>query len=571
MSLRSPTVFAGDCPKRCIVEMDWKRLRTCVAPNGEFAFGVHRPRYRVANLREHDFVCSLGKTPDGRTVENQVNFPAEDVTEPAADAVIEVPNPLPFRGATFILQRSADRIAKDPSAIALPDAPPLSFFRTLADALTGPDSEKLADRIFERLPPPLRLALAVSSTDADDLVRLARQCCAFIEDPRTGLPSGLRFSAGKNGTRRPEITDAALFEALANNPHLPDVYKEVMVLRPGVQGGSEIVGEFRGAGGSHVFEYLRRNSYIPWGHYAANMAHDAVRYRIQDLGLADVAGMRHLYYQRTYLRLAETMGLAAKERRKSMTPEALESIRRKILEEKAAGAVPEPPFNATLWGWNFGFDYAPNRYRLHASHQQIHQQYALIPGRMEVSAGPAHPPVYAFGDMVADFCRLYREATGRPFFDAYLAAIRSNRRTDGHPTRPRSLVVHEDAHCLVFVPKAQTAQWELQVMMVMPVGNILEAGIDTRRSLDRAIFLAARVLGAMGARMITIFEFSKRFDAADRDQRIVYSFLPRLPESPGAFSEAQYRWINGHYPEDFAEACRRRLGPILEEIEEERC
>ena len=104
-------------------------------------------------------------------------------------------------------------------------------------------------------------------------------------------------------------------------------------------------------------------------------------------------------------------------------------------------------------------------------------------------------------------------------------------------------------------------------MTVQPVGNVLEADADTRRSLDRAIFLAARVLGELGARLMSVFEFSKRFDALDQDQRLVYSFLPRLPESPGAFSEAQLRWINGHYPEDFAEACRRILAPILEELE----
>jgi hypothetical protein len=56
--------------------------------------------------------------------------------------------------------------------------------------------------------------------------------------------------------------------------------------------------------------------------------------------------------------------------------------------------------------------------------------------------------------------------------------------------------------------------------------------------------------------MITNIEYSKRFDAPDKDQRLLYPFLPRLPESPGAFSEAQLRWIKGHYPEDFAAACR---------------
>ncbi|MEZ4567128.1 MAG: hypothetical protein R2860_09240 [Desulfobacterales bacterium] len=60
--------------------------------------------------------------------------------------------------------------------------------------------------------------------------------------------------------------------------------------------------------------------------------------------------------------------------------------------------------------------------------------------------------------------------------------------------------------------------------------------------------------------MITTIEYSKAFDAADlADQRLLRSFFPRLPESPGAFSEAQMRWINGHYPEDFAAACRTKL------------
>ena len=67
------------------------------------------------------------------------------------------------------------------------------------------------------------------------------------------------------------------------------------------------------------------------------------------------------------------------------------------------------------------------------------------------------------------------------------------------------------------------------------------------------------VLAGLGARMITTIEYAGRISSADREQRLLYSFLPRLPESPGAFSEAQLRWINGHYPEDFAAACRLRL------------
>jgi hypothetical protein len=80
-----------------------------------------------------------------------------------------------------------------------------------------------------------------------------------------------------------------------------------------------------------------------------------------------------------------------------------------------------------------------------------------------------------------------------------------------------------------------------------------------RRSLDRGILTALQTLESMGARMVTAIEFSKRFDDADTDQWLLFSFLPKVPESPGAFSEAQLRWISGHYPEDFAVACRHHL------------
>jgi hypothetical protein len=73
------------------------------------------------------------------------------------------------------------------------------------------------------------------------------------------------------------------------------------------------------------------------------------------------------------------------------------------------------------------------------------------------------------------------------------------------------------------------------------------------------MLIAVRVLEQLGARMITCIEYSKPFDSHQAGQRLLYAFLPRLPESPGAFSEAQFRWISGHYPEDFAAACRRRV------------
>jgi hypothetical protein len=62
--------------------------------------------------------------------------------------------------------------------------------------------------------------------------------------------------------------------------------------------------------------------------------------------------------------------------------------------------------------------------------------------------------------------------------------------------------------------------------------------------------------------MVTSIEYSKRLGQPQSEsliQPLLYAFLPRLPESPGAFSEAQLRFINGHYPEDFAAVCRKQL------------
>ncbi|MFW5908846.1 MAG: hypothetical protein ACOCR8_04325, partial [Desulfosalsimonas sp.] len=165
-------------------------------------------------------------------------------------------------------------------------------------------------------------------------------------------------------------------------------------------------------------------------------------------------------------------------------------------------------------------------------------------------------PSYAVGDLVEEFVSEYAKQTGACFFDAYIAAIEANRRMEGSGAGKDSLIVHSDENVLLFVPKAQTSQWELQVMARRPAGNIVEADRQMRRSLDKAILLGAKALCGLGARMITFYEISKRIDAESSDQRLFYTLLPRLPESPGAFSEFQLRWINGHYPEDFAAACR---------------
>jgi hypothetical protein len=166
---------------------------------------------------------------------------------------------------------------------------------------------------------------------------------------------------------------------------------------------------------------------------------------------------------------------------------------------------------------------------------------------------------YYCGELVEDFIRRYKKRYNSDFFTDYIRAIRNNRRLDGIAARSRSLTVYEDERVLLFVPKAQTSQWELQLITLHPIGNILETDTDTRKSLDIAMLKAMRTLTGLGARMITTIEFSKRFSAPDKSQRLLYSFLPKLPDSPGAFSEAQLRWINGHYPEDFALACRLEL------------
>lgn len=551
-------------------------MRTCITPEGEFRFGVHRPSYIAANLRAGDSLDILGRTESGEEVANQRNFPAGDVQVDRAAVIYEIPNAFPFRGTTYIDSSWADAKARDPLSIALP-APEITSMHHALDAIlkaagsSAPSVDKVA--IFGALPQSVLLALAATSTDPDDLRILAARSCDLLfadeDGPPGTVPMGLRYAKRGDGRLRPVIHHHDLFEAVVNNPWLPDAYKTAMVLRPGVQGGSEVVGDVRSDldGRTHVFEYLRQNSYIPWGHFAANMAHDAVRYGIGELDAEDILALRHLYYQRTYVRLAEQCGLPT-PRRRPLGAEELEDLRIATLEHvrQAAARGDEPAFSATLWGWNFGFDFAPSGYRLHASHQQIHQQYALIPGGLpmgeragegEGQGGETFRP-FACGDLVADAVERYRAATGHGLFTDYPRAIRNNRRTDGGPGEA-SLVVHEDDQVLLFVPKAQASGFELQLMPVRPVGNVLEADAACRAALDRALLTAQRALEGLGARMVTSIEYSSRLVAKDPDQRLLYALQPKLPYAPGGFSEAQARSIVGHYPEDFALACRMVL------------
>ncbi|MCF8025488.1 MAG: hypothetical protein K9K82_08375, partial [Desulfobacteraceae bacterium] len=260
----------------------------------------------------------------------------------------------------------------------------------------------------------------------------------------------------------------------------------------------------------------------------------------------------------TFVRMAADLGIDVKIDQRTLSEDELEDLRRRILERLSDMRLRENlSFNKTLWGWNYGFDYAPTRYRLHASHQQVHQQYAMIPKSVSETPGfDTAMPSYAIGDMIGEFVSEFAAQTGADFFEAFISAIENNRRMQGAPEGEHSLVIHADKNVLVFVPKAQTSQWEVNVITRRPVGNIAEADIDMRRSLDAGLLTAAKALSNMDVQMITSYEISKRMDLPNSNQRLIYTLLPRLPESPGAFSESQLRWINGHYPEDFAAACR---------------
>jgi hypothetical protein len=448
--------------------------------------------------------------------------------------------------------------AKDDSRIGLPSRPEVSFSSLLRQSKTEPD-------LLEKLPIPMLLSLATCSTDPEDLRQLAEMSCD-IEHDGDNKPMGLLYAKDNLKRIRPIIHNHTLFEAVANNPHLPDEYKTVMVLRPGAQGGSEIIGEWLDQKGSHIFEYLRRNSYIAGGHYAANMADDAIRYDIGTLTPEDMKGLRHLYYQRTYMSLAARLNISLLPKRRVLSSQELEQLRLSIINTFSEQSLPHL---ATLWGWNFGFDYAPSNYRLHASHQQIHQQYAMIPEQVDTYSGNPDSsmgtmPAYCCGDMITRVVEAYGGLYERNFFDDYLLAIAGNQRMDGRSNRESDLIVWQDEYSLLFVPKAQTSQWELQLMTKKDTegkfpGNILETDEQVRTSLDTGILKAQKALAALGARMVTTIEYSKRLGRNDVSQPLIYAFLPRLPESPGAFSEAQLRFINGHYPEDFAIVCRRHL------------
>lgn len=535
------------------------RIRTCVSPEGTFIYGIHKPKYGVTSMRQDTRISTLGHVAPGKAIDNSKNFPHSLVRVTDADWIYEIPNPFPFKGVTYIDKEWADASANNYQRICIEAPEPISFSQLI-------ESENVPDSFIEKLPEPMLLALATCSTDPADLIKLAEMSCV-IEKNNEGSPTGIGYKEDGDGNAKAIIHNYTLFEAVANNQHLPSGYQVAMVIRPGAQGGSEIVGEIPNSSSTHIYEYLRRNSYIGGGHYAANMAEDAIRYSIPDLTTADIQGLRHLYYQRTYIRLAEELNLDYPQQSRPLQSNELENLRSRIVERVYGRELSN---SATLWGWNFGFDYSPSKYRLHASHQQIHQQYAMVPDRVEGYRGNLHNPdftlpAYGCGDMIADVIQRYRAVYGRDFFVDYLAAIENNKRMDGRSDLTSSLVVWQDEHVILFVPKAQTSQWELQLMTLedstgYPPGNIIEANNNVRNSLDTGILVAQKALASIGAKMVTTIEYPKRIgQRGEIGQPLLYAFLPRLPESPGAFSEAQLRFINGHYPEDFAAVLRQNM------------
>jgi hypothetical protein len=531
-------------------------LRTCVAPDGRFRVGRHQPAFEVVNLRKNDFISRLGHLPDGTPVWNHANFPETDIQEKAADLIYEIPNPLPFRGTTFINSAWADPKAGHPEKIRIAAPSPCSLFDDL-EAFQPNMAEDDKIRLLTALPHPLKLALAQVSSDPQELRALAGHACALVFDPGSDIPRGMGFKTDRQGNPVPDIRFPDLFDILVNNPFLPDAYKTAMVLRPGIQGNSEIIGEYT-SGPTHVFEYLRRNSYIPWGHFAANMAHDTIRYRARDLTLHDIRGLRHLYYQRVYCRVARQLKLPLPEHRTMLSVPDLETLRKAIIKVLENGGGSKLAFNGALWGWNFGFGSAASGHRLHASHQMIHQQNALIPRQVTDDTGEALP-CFSCGDLVSDFIQAFEKIHDRPFFDAYIGAMTNNGRTDGNLKEEASLIIHEDDHVILFVPKAQVSEWELQVMTRSRVPHVLAADTAVRDALDLAILKAVQLLETLGAQMVTGIELSARFDASVPDQHMIYSFMPRMPYAPPTFSEAQLRWISGVYPEDLARTCRNIL------------
>lgn len=548
--------------------MNKKRPNTCVSPEGTFIVGLHEPNYIVTNVRSTNQREKIGYSEVNEPIYNDSNFAIGDINCTNIQGVYEVLNAFPIWGATYILKKPADYYAEDIRTWQF-DFEKHTDVSNESDFLTDIVNGSVANSAgkayaISDLPQSLLIALAQTSDNPDILVKLANIACELVHDnEHNGNIEGIRFKKVQNNAFIPIIHNHELFEVVVNNPALPDEYKLAMVLMPGAQGTSPIVGEYRD-GKTHIWEYLRANSYIPWGHFASNMAQDSIRYSAKELTLQDLMGLRHLYYQRVMLVMAQELKIEYQQRKEdiSLCPEHIEELRKNIIVKlDDQNILQNLNYTGTIWGWNYGFDYSPSGYRLNASHQQIHQQFALSRSQIN-NIDRSLSPTYIIGDRIAEFIECYHQNYHVDFFDMLLKAIYSNNRIDKRTDRPQSLIVYEDDNVVLYVPKAQRTQGELQLITKQPVGNVLEADLSMRNSLDKGIFLAIKALYHIGASMITSYEVSKRFDESNLKQHLFYCFLPKHPQSPGAFSEAQGRWITGHFPEDYADVMRNALCSI---------
>ena len=122
-----------------------------MAPDGRFVYGIHKPRFRVANLRESDRLDALGRLGKDVQIDNSPNFPPGDVEEKGSDWIYEIPNPFPFKGATYILKSWADEKSRNLSQISL--SPPVQLsFSTIVQEFIGEDKLDNGDidRFFHR-------------------------------------------------------------------------------------------------------------------------------------------------------------------------------------------------------------------------------------------------------------------------------------------------------------------------------------------------------------------------------------------------------------------------------------
>lgn len=159
-------------------------LRSCVLPDGKFIYNRHDPVYRVANLREDDYIQPLGILPGSLYYENHENFPSGELFVFSEITVFEIPKFFPFRDVTYINKTWADENAAAPSRICLPGPSTVSMRNKAEESALKTRLPLQAGWIINMLPEPL----AQVSTDPHDIVPLAESACEFVHDPHNGRP-----------------------------------------------------------------------------------------------------------------------------------------------------------------------------------------------------------------------------------------------------------------------------------------------------------------------------------------------------------------------------------------------